>query len=1242
MLSLMKRLSSFFWREADTCDDQRADNDYGTIRETEGVITRFCNDYGMINDQIYFTQDVVIGREPLSIGQKVNVSYEEDKTSGGWKAIKVQINSIKWEMNTHENQNTSDLNIKMLIGTVTFCNKDGGEINQTTYFSMCDVCEGYIPYKGDWVQAEYFIHPSSWNSEAISVKPLRCKRVDQVKISAFYGISGVIDDSIFFTVDAVRISEGYKPQRNDLVNAVVVESNQSCYVWRALCIAPTNRNGASSDNENSDSQYSAVLMNKGGLEVSRMTHFGVIKRGQSKTLKISIENKGNYVHSLVACKVAGLEKENKFKFQMSAPKSDLCVASSHAIQSSEQSSSTCNATSCNLIENERFHVVFPLVMKTNCLNTRFCHMPYVTSGYHFKCMTGSGAPFKARLPSPPDAHTNDALISPMHGLPVVDGHLTTFNGHLKPEKFPVYNESSDLDVNNIEVRETSNADINEALVIHPGEKIFIAIICEARNPGRCKELVLLCFQDFVIGRYIEATVESEEEFLLLPSKEFSSRGKKNVNEPERNNSISVVVSAPCKRTSRRQLPSFIPMYPIPERLRKCVEQNMNVLAIEPCLGELLILSNYQTKMSTLLWLEDIHNEIEIKELSLSGVCLQKRGGYLVLEVPGILEGRPSLYPGDKVLLKYQSYSTTVVEFVGVVVEIHDEEVSLRVNSNLEQTYNYEPMEVEFTVNRVTSRRCLFAVEQAEHLGQAVLFPETVVLQSPQVITTGSNMQDCMDKKEQTVTQQGNQRRPRTQGKNAVSMSDMVTVATQTNSQGKKKPMKKMCQFFNRMLNDHQKLAVTRILSGDCRPTPYILFGPPGTGKTVTVIEAILQIYYALPDSRILVCAPSNSAADLVCLRLHESGHLELGSMVRVNASSRQEEAINDTVKPYCRPGEDIQKASRFRIIISTCCSAGMFYQIGLRVGHFTHVVIDEAGQASEPECLIPLGLVSEVTGQIILAGDPMQLGPVIKSRIALAYGLSISLLERLMALPIYLRDEETYGACGNYNPLLITKLMKNYRSHAALLHLPSKLFYHKELEFCADPTVVNRLLRWDKLPKKGFPFIFHGVRGTEMTEGRNPSWFNPSEAVQVMRYTCILTKHVTTSVSARDIGVIAPYRKQVEKIRTLLKTVDLMDIKVGSVEEFQGQEFLVIIISMVRSCEDSLYNDSRTLLGFLCNPKRFNVATTRPKALLIVLGNPHILMKDPCACALLEYSIINGAYTGCNLPPALESLQQCD
>ncbi|MEQ2179681.1 hypothetical protein GOODEAATRI_027610, partial [Goodea atripinnis] len=135
------------------------------------------------------------------------------------------------------------------------------------------------------------------------------------------------------------------------------------------------------------------------------------------------------------------------------------------------------------------------------------------------------------------------------------------------------------------------------------------------------------------------------------------------------------------------------------------------------------------------------------------------------------------------------------------------------------------------------------------------------------------------------------------------------------------------------------------------------------------------------------------------------------------------------------------------------------------------------------------------------------LGPIVKSKLAMAFGLGVSLLERLMANPLYTKQD------WGYNPKL----------------------------------------------------------GTEMREGNSPSWFNPVEAVQVMLYCCQLAKKLYNPVHPSDIGIIAPYRKQVcchiavqcEKIRVLLCKVGLSDIKVGSVEEFQGQEFLVIILSTV-------------------------------------------------------------------------------
>ncbi|XP_026524779.1 RNA helicase Mov10l1 [Notechis scutatus] len=754
---------------------------------------------------------------------------------------------------------------------------------------------------------------------------------------------------------------------------------------------------------------------------------------------------------------------------------------------------------------------------------------------------------------------------------------------------------------------------NRSISLSSGSKTSITVVCTAKNPGRCKELLLLCFSDCIIGRYLEVTIVAEEELLIEATEKYSQRKCKVSSEFQIAKATEVLPQ--LKRKSRRQLPSFLPQYNIPDKIRECVEKKSDILIFYPDLGEGLTFLNYKTNFSTLLWLEEMNSEAELKEFTMCGVTLKKNGNFLVLEVPGIIEGRPSLFLGDKVILKTQDYLEEAIHFAAYIAE-----------------------------HRITTRRCHHALEQAIHLGAKVLFPDVLTMQSPQIIKQQHESEYSYSIPKQSVTQESKEERIKMEkgmpkNEKAVVVSDTDTTATQRinriptwNTQH--------CDFFNPLLNEHQKLAVKRILSGECRPTPYILFGPPGTGKTVTIIEAILQIYYSLPSSRILVCAPSNSATDLICLRLHDSKLLRPGVMVRVNAVNRNEESLNEVIKCYCKAGEDIHEASQFRIIIVTCSSAGMFYQIGIRCGHFTHVFVDEAGQASEPESLIPLGLISEDTGQIILSGDPMQLGPIIKSKIAMLYGLNISLLERLMHRPLYLRDDDTFGPCGSYNPLLITKLVKNYRSHGALLTLPSKLFYHKELEVCADPSVVNSLLGWDKLPKKGFPLIFHGMRGMEMREGCNPSWFNPTEAVQVMRYCCLLVKGINSSVSEKDIGVVAPYRKQVEKITILLRNVDLSDIKVGSVEEFQGQEFSVIIISAVRSNE-TLLTDERPFLGFLANSKRFNVAITRPKALLIVVGNPHVLAKDPCFNALLEYSLMNDVYIGCDLPQEFENQTKC-
>ncbi|NXJ11177.1 M10L1 helicase, partial [Odontophorus gujanensis] len=1181
MLGLVSRVLSYFWRAADGGEEGGArwtDSGDKELRTVQGVVTRFCSDYGMINDLIVFTEHAVVNNMPLAVGQEVIATVEEDKISNGLKAIRVDAVQNTWGV-CDTACNASELHTKMLVGSITSLCKNGGSINHNTHFAMEDVCEGFKPCVGDCVQAKYFINPETWSSKAVAVKPLRYKRVDKVRISSICGRSGTVDESIFFTLNSLRIPDGYSPCVNDLVNVVVVESNQSFYVWRALCLAPVDWNGQSQSNgHDTDERYEDLMRDKGGLEVSKITDFGTMKQGESRSMIVWIENKGSVPQSLISCRIAEWVKNKQFSFQ-----------TPQKYQNSL----------------EAYLSSFPV----NQDNIAKAAMNY----------------YNDSEPTTSESLNNASIMK--------NGVISENFSLAKDENLYREEEEQREDVQQL----LDHTDITGEIVIPPGEKAFIVIMCSAVNPGYSRELLLLGFSDFTIGRYIEATVTNEAELLIAPVEPFSARKIDITSVPDQKK--TVVIASRSRRNSRK-LPSFLPHYTIPNELRRCVEQKLDILSFQPVLAEHLNLENYRTKFSTLLWLEEIHQEMEIKNFDMCGVTLKRSGNVLVLEVPGVEEGRPNLSPGsDKVILKSQVYSEHIIEYVAYVTEICNEDVTLKCNADFERTYNSEPMDVEFVHCRIPSRRCQLAVEQAMCLGEKVLFPERLLLQSPQAVETQNITEYCGgDDSLEQCSQQESEVTVNVWPGDYCSVS--VFTACPGSYTGETETIKwRAGEFFNPMLNEQQKLAVKRILSGECRPTPYILFGPPGTGKTITVVEAILQIHFTLPDSRVLVCAPSNAATDLICLRLHQSNLLKPGAMVRVNATCRSEEQIDDIVKPYCKDGDDIWKAVWFRIIITTCCSAGMFYQAGIRFGHFTHVILDEAGQASEPESLIPIGLISEANGQIVLVGDPKQLGPVIKSRIAMAFGLNISLLERMISRDMYLRDEDAFSADGSYNPLLITKLIKNYRSHSALLTLPSKLFYHKELEVCADASVVTSLLHWEKLPRKGFPLIFHGVRGKETREGHSPSWFNPTEAVQVMQYCCHLAKSESTTVTVADVGVIAPYRKQVEKIKFLLRSINLTDIKVGTVEEFQGQEYMVIILSTVRSYEDA-FAEEEYHLGFLSNPKRFNVAITRAKALLIVLGNPHVLVKDPCFCALLEYSLTNNVYVGCDLPSELQCLQQ--
>ncbi|XP_071751362.2 putative helicase mov-10-B.2 [Centroberyx gerrardi] len=607
--------------------------------------------------------------------------------------------------------------------------------------------------------------------------------------------------------------------------------------------------------------------------------------------------------------------------------------------------------------------------------------------------------------------------------------------------------------------------------------------------------------------------------------------------------------------------------------------------------------NYSKRFELLLYLEELQMQVDIKRYNIPinddeehatmfRDLINKK--LLVLKVPGVSENRPSVLRGDKLLVCPKGEKG--VKYRGYVHSVLLDEVKLGFSTELLARFiDGMQFSVEFTVNRVTMRVQHRAAELAsEHRLGEVLFP---------------------------------------------------AVATSFYQQ----PPLPTLRLFDAHLekNPEQYEAVQNIVAGSSKPAPYLVFGPPGTGKTVTLVEAIKQIEKIQASCHILACAPSNSAADLLCKKILD--HVEERKVFRMYASSREPKFVPDELKAcsnlvgdtYVFPAKE--ELMKYKIMVTTLLTAGRLVTGNIPTGHFTHVFVDEAGHAVETECLVPLaGLLQEDSGQLVLAGDPKQLGPILRSPLALKYSMGVSLLERLMNdFSLYQKDE------GTFNNRFVTKLLRNYRSHPAILKIPNELFYDGELQYCADEMIRNSLCRWEYLPKRDFPVIFHGVTGRDEREASSPSFFNIAEVEVMMGYVKKLLqmhgKKGSGTISARDIGIIAPYRKQVQKIRKGLvevekesnvKNLNLKYLKVGSVEEFQGQERKVILVSTVRSSPKYVEIDQKFTLGFVKNEKRFNVAVTRAKALLIVVGNPIVLNADPVWARFIRYCKDEGGYTG--------------
>ncbi|KAJ4846831.1 ATP-dependent helicase NAM7 [Turnera subulata] len=423
------------------------------------------------------------------------------------------------------------------------------------------------------------------------------------------------------------------------------------------------------------------------------------------------------------------------------------------------------------------------------------------------------------------------------------------------------------------------------------------------------------------------------------------------------------------------------------------------------------------------------------------------------------------------------------------------------------------------------------------------------------------------------------------------------------------------------LNASQVLAVKSVLQ---KPISLIQ-GPPGTGKTVTS-AAIVYHMAKQGQGQVLVCAPSNVAVDQLAEKISATGlkvvrlcaksreavsspveHLTLHYQVRhLDTSEKSElhklQQLKDEQGELSSSDEKKYKALKRAtereisqsadVICCTCVGAGDPRLANFR---FRQVLIDESTQATEPECLIPLVLGAK---QVVFVGDHCQLGPVIMCKKAARAGLAQSLFERLVLLGV--------------KPI---RLQVQYRMHPSLSEFPSNSFYEGTLQ---NGVTVNERqssgidFPW---PVPNRPMFFYVQMGQEEISASGTSYLNRTEAANVEK---IVTTFLRSGVVPSQIGVITPYEGQRAYIVNYMSRNGALrqqlykEIEVASVDSFQGREKDYIILSCVRSNEHQG-------IGFLNDPRRLNVALTRARYGIVILGNPKVLSKQPLWNSLLTH-----------------------